>query len=123
MKILVADDEEVIRSSLEAPLTKSGHDVIFALDGEEALNKAKTSGCELLLLDLDMPKISGYDVLKQLREDGSTLPVVFITGTGEIPKIIKSIAQYKLNGFIEKPFTPEEVIDIINKATKKKTGE
>ncbi|MFH1347093.1 MAG: response regulator [Candidatus Margulisiibacteriota bacterium] len=123
MKILIADDEEVIRSSLETILTKSGHDVIFALEGEEALNKARTSGCELVLLDLDMPKINGYDVLKQLRSTHPELPVIFITGTGEAQKIMQSIAQYKLNGFIEKPFTPEQVIDIVNKATQKKSEE
>lgn len=123
MKILVADDEEVVRSSLETILTKGGHDIIFALNGEEALNKARTSGCEMVLLDLDMPKMNGYDVLKQLRTTHPDLPVLFITGTGEAQKVMKSIAQYKLNGFIEKPFSPEEVIDIINKAVIVKRAE
>ena len=123
MKILAADDEEIIRSSLQTILTKNGHDVILAVDGEEALNKAKTCGCELVLLDLEMPKINGYEVLKQLRTINPSLPIIFLTASGETQKIIKSIAQYKLNGFIEKPFTPEEVLDIVSKATKKKPEE
>ena len=116
MRILIADDEEVIRTSLQTILTKGGHDTVFALDGEEAAKKATTEGFDLMLLDLDMPKLTGYEVLKQVRATNLDLPVIFITGIGAAAKITQAIAQYKLNGFIEKPFTPEQVIDIVNKA-------
>lgn len=116
MRILIADDEEVVRTSLNTILTKGGHDTAFAIDGEETVKKATTEGFDLVLLDLDMPKLNGYEALKQIKAANPDLPVIFITGTGAAPKIAQSIAQYKLNGFIEKPFTPEQVIDIVNKA-------
>jgi len=117
MKILVADDEEVIRTTLEAILKRSGnYEIDLAVDGEEAVNKAKTGMYGLLLLDLNMPKLTGYEVLKQVRKDFPELPVIFITATGEAKKIMQSIAQDKLNAFIEKPFTPEKVLNMVNKA-------
>ncbi len=116
MRVLIADDEEVIRTSIQEILTKGGHDTAFAVDGEEAAKKATEEGFDLALLDLDMPKLTGYEVLKQIRAVNPDLPVIFITGAGAASQIAQAIAQYKLNGFIEKPFTPEEVIDIVNKA-------
>jgi len=121
MKILIADDEEVVRTSLDGILKKGGnYETDFAQDGEEAVKKAKENLYDLLLLDLAMPKLDGYEVLKQVRAMYPDLPVVFITGTGEAKKVMQSIAQYKLNAFIEKPFTPAKVLEIVGKALKPK---
>jgi len=124
-KILIADDEEIIRTTLEGLLKKSGdYELDFAVDGAEAVLKAKDGLYDLLLLDLNMPKLDGYEVLKQVRAMYPEMPVVFITGTGEPKKIMESIAQYKLTAFIEKPFTLDRVLDIVAKALKpKKPGE
>ena len=117
MKILIADDEEVVRASLDGILKSIKTNVIdFAMDGEEAVKKAKEKLYDLILLDLEMPKLNGYEVLTQVRALYPDLPVIFVTGTGEARKIMKSIAQDKLNAFIEKPFTPEKVLEVVTKA-------
>ena len=120
MRILVADDEEVVRSTIEGILAKKGENVIdFARDGEEALARVNSLKYDLILLDLDMPKLNGYETLPKIREIYPDVPVVFITATGEAHQVMKSIARYKLNGFIEKPFTPEQVNDIVATVTRK----
>ena len=118
MKILIADDEELVRSSLAGILKKGGDfEVDFAFDGEEALNKIKTVFYDAAVLDLMMPKLDGYEVLIRLREIHPDLPVIFITGKAtEAKKIEESITHHNLNAFIEKPFTPDEVLDVITKA-------
>jgi CheY-like chemotaxis protein len=121
MKILVADDEAVVRDSLEGILKKGGdYEVDSCGDGEECLKKTKENLYDLLLLDLEMPKLDGYEVLKQVRVMYPDLPVVFITATGKAQKVMQSISQYRLNAFIEKPFTPEKVLEIVGKLLKAK---
>ncbi|MDD5593630.1 MAG: response regulator [Candidatus Margulisbacteria bacterium] len=120
MKILIADDEAIVRSSLDGILKKGGDfETDFALDGEEALNKIKSDLYDAVLLDLEMPKLDGYELLKQARKIYPNLPVIFITGKADVKKIAASIARNHLNGFIEKPFTPNEVLEALNKAIKK----
>ena len=117
MKILVADDEEAVRDSLAIMLKKnSQNEIDFAVDGEEAVTKITSANYDLLLLDIEMPKINGYEVLKKVRALYPTLPVVFITARGEPSKVRKSIAQYRLNGYLEKPFDTIAVLDIVKKA-------
>lgn len=124
MKILIADDEAVVRDSLEGILTKGGnYEVDSCADGEECIKKTKENLYDLLLLDLEMPKLDGYEVLKQVRAMYPDLPVVFITGTGKAQKVMQSIAQYKLNAFIEKPFTPEKVLEIVGRLLQAKRPE
>jgi CheY-like chemotaxis protein len=122
MKILITDDEEIIRDTLNTILTKAGHTTELALDGAEALAKIKETIYDIALLDIDMPKLDGYEVLKQIRALYPLLPVIFITGSGESKKVAQSIAQYHLNAFIEKPFTPETVLDVINKSSRPKSA-
>ena len=121
MKILIADDEELARSSLDAILKKGGgFETDFAVDGQEALDKIKAGAFyAAVLLDLQMPKLDGYQALKQIRSIHPDLPVIFITGkAADVKKIEESIARLNLNGFIEKPFTPNEVLDVISKAVR-----
>ncbi len=120
MKVLVVDDEEIIRTTVAEILKGSGdHEIDFAQDGEEALKKSRVNFYDLLLLDIRIPKIDGYEVLKKVRLMYPDLPVIFLTGKGDVKKIMESIAQYKLNGMIEKPFTPEQVLAIVKKYLKK----
>jgi DNA-binding NtrC family response regulator len=120
MKILIADDEEIVRTSLEGILKQGGaYEIDSALDGEEAVAKIKTELYDAVLLDLEMPKISGYDVLAKAREIHPDLPVIFITGKANVKKVAASIAKERLSGFIEKPFSPAEVLEVISLAISK----
>ncbi|MCU0641897.1 MAG: response regulator [Candidatus Margulisbacteria bacterium] len=120
MKILIADDETEIRTALETIVRSAGHQTVLALDGAEALEQLSRGAFDLALLDISMPKVDGYETLKQIRAAGNKMPVVFITGSGESKKVAQSIAQDRLNGFIEKPFTPEKVLEIVSKTLVKR---
>ncbi len=119
MKVLIADDEDIVRTSLDAILKKGGdYETDFALDGEEAVKKIGSIFYDAVLLDLEMPKVSGYDVLARAREIHPDLPIIFLTGKADARKVAEAIAKEHLSGFIEKPFTPEDVLDVVSKAIK-----
>lgn len=115
MKILIADDDEVVRFALEDILKEAGHEIDFAQDGVETLNQTKKNLYDLVLLDIEMPKISGYEVLKEIRANFPEMPVIFVSGKGVAKKVSRSIVQDKLTAFIEKPFVSKQVLEIINK--------
>jgi len=120
-RILIADDEEVVLNSLDLVLRRGGgYETDFARDGEEALQKVKENIYGLLLLDIAMPKIDGYQVLKEVRTMHPDLPVIFVSGRGESKRIMESLAKYDLTGLIEKPFTPEKVLNIVATTLKTK---
>ncbi|MFA5887023.1 MAG: response regulator [Patescibacteria group bacterium] len=115
--ILIADDEEMIVHSLSTILKKGGGYLTdTAQDGEEALNKIRSNRYSAVLLDIEMPKLNGYEILKQARAIYPSLPIIFVTGKGDPKKTIESISQYDLTGYIEKPFTPEKVLDAVARA-------
>lgn len=108
MKILIADDELSICRALENILTKEGYEVEFAVDGEDACEKAEVWNPDLLLLDIMMPKKNGFDVCEHLREQGNHVPVIMLSAKGDI--VDKSIG-FKMGAddYIVKPFEPEEL--------------
>jgi DNA-binding NtrC family response regulator len=119
IRVLIADDDKLVRESLKSILINSNGFVCdMAADGMEAIKKVKDNFYDLLLLDLEMPRVSGYDVLQISRAIYPGLPVIFITGKANAKKVEVSIAKHKLNGFIEKPFDPKEVIDLIKASLK-----
>jgi CheY-like chemotaxis protein len=118
-KILIADDEEIIRESISAILKKGGgYETDFASDGEEVLRKIKENVYGLVLLDIEMPKIDGYEILKQARLLYPDLPIIFVTGKGTPQKTMESISQYNLTAYIEKPFTPAKILDTVARTLK-----
>jgi len=121
MKILIADDEETVRSTLDEILKKgAGYETDFAYDGSEALKKALVNGYDGVLLDVEMPKLDGYEILKKVRLERPDLPVIFVTGKGNSKKVADAIAHDGLTAFIEKPFTPAEVLEVVYQAVRKK---
>jgi DNA-binding response OmpR family regulator len=79
-RVLVVDDDSSIRQSLKKVLEESGYDVLLAADGEVAVKQLSQEPIDLLLLDLEMPKLDGWDVLEGVRSGCSTLPIIMITG-------------------------------------------
>ncbi|MEM7035988.1 MAG: response regulator transcription factor, partial [Bacteroidota bacterium] len=102
-KILVVEDEESIRFLLRQNLEFEGYEVIEAEDGEAGLKGAETEAPDLVLLDLMLPKMSGMEVCKRLRETGNDVPIIMLTARGQqMDKVIglKSGA----DDYITKPF-------------------
>ncbi|GAB61936.1 two-component response regulator [Candidatus Jettenia caeni] len=110
-KILVADDIKQNVKLLRVILTAFEYDVIEAYDGEEALEKAKTENPDLILLDVMMPKLTGYEVCHKLREDRKTknIPIIMITALHETDDRIQGI-EAGADDFISKPFNKAELL-------------
>jgi len=80
-RILLAEDDRILRKAGETSLRKKGYDVIAAIDGEDALAKARDQKPDLILLDVMMPKMHGFDVLRALKGDATVrhIPVIMLT--------------------------------------------
>jgi len=116
MRILIVDDEEVLRDVLEVVLRREGFDVIAAASGEEALSILdSTEEVDLMVLDVMLPGISGIDTLRAVRISNPTLPVIVITAFSSIDGAIEAMKHGAFH-YIPKPFKNEEVVLTVNKA-------
>jgi two-component system response regulator PilR (NtrC family) len=116
MRILIVDDEEVLRDVLDAVLRREGFDVLTAASGEEALNVLdSTEDIDLVILDVMLPGISGIDTLRAMRISNPALPVIVITAFSSIDGAIEAMKQGAFH-YIPKPFKNEEVVLTVNKA-------
>ena len=117
MTILAVDDEVNARKLLTLLLEREGYRVITAANGEEALILAKVERPHVILLDIMMPKMSGYDALKRLREDQDTneIPVIMVTAKGTEHDIASS---FRLGAVfhIEKPYETKDLVQKIQVA-------
>ncbi len=115
MRILIVDDEEVLRDVLDAVLRREGFDVVSAASGEEALSLLDGEEIDLVILDIMLPGISGIDTLRSIRISNPHLPVIVITAFSSIDGAIDAM-KYGAFHYIPKPFKNEEVILTVNKA-------
>lgn len=111
-KVLVVDDEPNIVLSLEFLMEQAGFQVITAYDGEAALERINDSAPDLLLLDISLPGISGFDVLEHLRRSEATaqLPVIMLTAHGRDIEREKGLA-LGADDYITKPFSTQSLIE------------
>jgi CheY-like chemotaxis protein len=115
--ILVVDDDADIRALIEAVLETDGHEITLAADGKEALNKLKRRPYDLVLLDIMMPTMSGYEVLEQIRAMPSraSTPVVVVTAKHDPTGVMREVQGGALD-HIAKPFLPEELEEVVARA-------
>jgi DNA-binding response OmpR family regulator len=108
-RILVADDEPHIREVVRAYLEREGYEVLEAEDGETALEHGRNGELDLLVLDVMLPGRSGFDVLRALRSEGSTVGVLMLTARDDV---IDRVAGLELGAddYVTKPFEPREVV-------------
>ncbi|MDO9262682.1 MAG: response regulator, partial [Desulfosalsimonadaceae bacterium] len=109
--ILIVDDLPQNIELLEAHLVPQGYEIVKALNGEEALEKLSGNQIDLVLLDVMMPRMSGFEVLEKLRADIKTrfIPVVMITVLNEAEDRVKALAA-GCDDFISKPFDRHELL-------------
>jgi len=114
-KILVVDDEEIVRKGLKIHLTKSGYNVEEAADGEEAIEWMKKNNFDLLICDIMMPKKDGWEVLKFVRSQTRTedLPVIFLTAKSQDSDMFEGYER-GANYYITKPFTKSQLLFGVN---------
>ncbi len=106
-RVLVVDDEKLIVKGIRFSLMQDGLDVDCAYDGEEALDKAKTNQYDLILLDVMLPKMDGFEVCQQIR-DFSDVPIIMLTAKGDDMDKILGL-DYGADDYITKPFNILEV--------------
>ena len=109
MKVLFADDDEGMRTLVEHILKGSGYDLVSAKDGEEALELFEEQTPDLVILDVMMPKLDGYEVCGRLRGKGLTTPIIMLTAKGDI--VDKSVG-FKMGAddYLVKPFVAQELL-------------
>ena len=118
-RVLVVDDEPMVREVLARYLSKEGFTVDVAEDGERALSRLAETEPDLVLLDLMLPKVDGYEVFRQLRERTRT-PVIMLTARGEETDRIVGL-ELGADDYVTKPFSPREVVARV-RAVLRRTG-
>jgi len=110
-RVLIVDDEEIIRKFLKINLLKWGYEVKEAVDGLQALEQLGNDSYDLLICDILMPNKNGWEVLKEMRSNPKTedIPVIFLTAKNEDSDMFKG---YELgaNYYITKPFTKDQLL-------------
>ena len=119
-RILIADDEKDIRSVLALYLENAGFAVVEAADGQEALAVLERQDIDLCLLDIMMPVLDGYHVLKTIRES-SDVPVIIISAKGQDPEKILGL-NLGADDYMVKPFNPLEAVARVNATLRRVAG-
>jgi len=111
-KILIVEDDEAILRGLVDNLRKENYEVLSASDGKKGFETARKNKVDLLILDVMLPGMNGYDVCKQLRSEGVQIPVLMLTGKGEeIDKVLG--LELGADDYMTKPFSVRELISRI----------
>ena len=105
--VLVVDDNEMNRDMLSRRLKRQEYEVIMAEDGEKALEMIQTHHIDLVLLDIMMPKLSGYEVLEEIKKNPAMkdLPVIMISAVDDLDSVVKCI-ELGAEDYLFKPFNP-----------------
>ena len=123
-KILVVDDEIYIVHILDFSLGMEGYEVVTALDGEQALEKMKTEKPDLIVLDIMMPKLDGYEVCKAVKADPATkqIPVILLSAKGR--NVDQTMGfEVGADDYITKPFSPRKLVERINQLLGQAVGD
>lgn len=119
-KILVIEDDKFLRKVYESKLPKEGFAVISAVDGEDGLNKARTEKIDLILLDLIMPKKTGFEVLEEVKKDKNLakIPILVLSNLGQDEDRGRAMALGADDFLIKSNLSIKEVIEKIKQFTK-----
>jgi DNA-binding NtrC family response regulator len=107
--ILVVDDEDALRTVLSGELTNEGYDVKSAADGDEAISEVERSPFDLVLLDIKMPRMNGFEVLKYIKDKHVKTKVVMLTGFADLKNAIES-KKLGADDFVSKPY---DLVDLL----------
>ena len=118
--ILVIEDDKFLRELISRKLTGEGFDVLEAVDGEDGIKKIKEGKSDLVLLDLILPGIDGFEVLAKLRDDAeiSSIPVIILSNLGQREEVEKGLKLGAIDYLIKAHFTPGEIIEKIKNILK-----
>ncbi len=120
-KILIAEDERDIRDLITFTLKFAGHDVVAVTNGEEALASARVENPDLVMMDVRMPKMTGYEACKQMKADDKIkhIPVVFLSAKGQESEVATGL-EVGATEYILKPFAPDQLIKRVTELLSRK---
>jgi two-component system cell cycle response regulator DivK len=114
--VLVVEDDPATMKLITYALNNAGYQVIIGYGGEDAIRKVKAQKPDLVLTDLEMPKVTGYDVIAAVRQDPATRHIPVIAVTAHVwDQMAQSAAVAGCTGYIAKPFTPTYLVQEIKK--------
>lgn len=114
--ILIADDDLLFRLMMHDALKDTGHFVSSTRDGLEAICEIKKKAVDLLILDLEMPQMSGFEVMKSIKSSSFQVPKIFVvTGAYSPASVMKIVKDLGAVGILQKGFTPEQLIFRVNR--------
>jgi DNA-binding response OmpR family regulator len=116
-KILLIEDDRFLRELMSRKLSEGGFDVTQAVDGESGVEKSKDGGFDMILLDLILPGIDGFEVLRKIKENeaSSSIPVIILSNLGQREEVDKGLELGAVDFLIKAHFTPGEIIKKISK--------
>ena len=125
MRILIIEDDKFLRELIIQKLGKEGYDIVEAAEGEEGLRKMKEEKPDLVLLDLILPGIDGFEVLRRAKADEGTssVPVIILSNLGQRDDVEKGIELGAIDYLIKAHFTPGEIVEKIREILKDKGSE
>jgi len=123
-KILAVDDERHIVRLVQVNLERAGYEVITAYDGKDALEKVASENPDLVVLDVMMPYMDGFEVLQNLRKNQATreLPVIMLTAKAQDADVFRGW-QSGVDCYLTKPFNPMELISFVKRIFKSLEGD
>lgn len=114
-KILIVEDDRFLRELIKRKLIGEGFEVSETVDGEEALKKVKEEKIDLILLDLILPSLDGFEVLSKIKEDPklAPIPVIILSNLGQKEEVEKGLKLGAIDYMVKAHFTPGEIIEKI----------
>ena len=115
-RVLAVDDDHVIRGLLEVNLEMEGHQVMTAFDGQDALEKVREQKPDLILLDVMMPRVNGWQVAEALKGDEATrdIPIVFLSARAMEADVRKG-TDIGVEEYVTKPFDPIDLMELVSR--------
>jgi DNA-binding NtrC family response regulator len=115
-RILIVDDDERQRTALAAMLSDGNFDTQLAADGQEALERLATFNADVIVADLVMPRMDGFELLRRLKEQGDLTPAIALTGFGSMEKALSAVHDLNAFWFLEKPVEPRAFKTLLERA-------
>lgn len=120
MKVLIVDDEEMIRNVLKEYVEFEGNEAFEAADGMEAVRMCRDNDYDIILMDVMMPRLDGFSAVKEIRKT-KDIPVIMLSARGEEYDKLFGF-EIGVDDYVTKPFSPKEVMARINAVTKRRAG-
>jgi len=122
MRLLIAEDSLSLQRSLRVALRKTGYAVDVADDGESARWLADSNPCDVIILDLMLPKLNGWDLLRLWRESGNETPVLILTALNAVDDRVRGLKS-GADDYLTKPFALEELLARVEALLRRKSGD